>query len=100
MKWSPIEDLPSDAERWIGQDYLSERGRWHETRTALRDPVLDKTVLNLWTEDGTGMILDTLAASRACFRRRGEKLAADLLPDDDASAVTPAQWHDLPPRRD
>ncbi|MCY4468182.1 MAG: hypothetical protein OXC08_05620 [Thiotrichales bacterium] len=46
------------------------------------------------------MILDTLAASRASFRSRGEKLAVDLLPDDDASAVTPAQWHDLPPRRD
>ena len=43
------------------------------------------------------MILDTLAASRASFRNRGEKLAVDLLPDDDASAVTPAQRHDLPP---
>ena len=47
-----------------------------------------------------GMVLDTLAASRASFRSRGEKLAVDLLSDDDASAVTPAQWHDLPPRRD
>ena len=51
MKWSPIEDLPSDAERWIGQDYLTERGRWHEARTALQDPALDKTVLHLWTEE-------------------------------------------------
>ena len=46
------------------------------------------------------MIPDTLAVSRASFRSRGEKLAVDLLPGDDASAVTPAQWHDLPPRRD
>ena len=46
------------------------------------------------------MILDTLAASRASFGSRSEKLAVDLLPDDNTSAVTPAQWHDLPPRRD
>ena len=47
-----------------------------------------------------GMILDTLAASRASFPSRGQKLAMDLLPDDNTSAVTPAQRHDLPPRRD
>ena len=46
------------------------------------------------------MILDTLAASRASFPSRGQKLAMDLLPDDNTSAVTPAQRHDLPPRRD
>ena len=51
MKWSPIEDLPSDAERWSGQDYLTERRRWHEARTALQDPALDKTLLHLWTEE-------------------------------------------------
>ena len=47
-----------------------------------------------------GMILDTLAASRASFPSRGQKLAMDLLPDDGTSAVTPAQRRDLPPRRD
>ena len=46
------------------------------------------------------MIPDTLAARGTSFRSRGEKLAVDLLPYDNASAVTPAQWHDLPPRRD
>ena len=51
MKWKPIEDLPADAERWIGQDYLTERGRWREARTALEDPALDKRILHLWTEE-------------------------------------------------
>ena len=51
MKWRPIEDLPAGAGSWIGQDYLTERSRWHEARKALQDPALDKTVLHLWTEE-------------------------------------------------
>ena len=51
MKWAPIADLPADTESWLGQDYLAERARWREARTALQDPALDKTVLQLWTEE-------------------------------------------------
>jgi len=46
------------------------------------------------------MILDILTVSRASFWSRSKKLAMDLLPDDNASAVTLAQWHKLSHRRD
>ena len=51
MKWRPIEDVPAEAASWIGQDYPTERSRWHDARKALQDPALDKTVLHLWTEE-------------------------------------------------
>ena len=51
MKWAPIEDLPAEASEWIGQDYLAERTRWHEAGAALQDPALDKSILELWTEE-------------------------------------------------
>jgi len=51
MKWRPIADLPEEAEHWAGQDYVTARTRWHEARTALQDPALDKTALHLWTEE-------------------------------------------------
>ena len=51
MKWTPIEDLPAEADEWIGQDYLAERARWREASAALRDPVLDRSILDLWTEE-------------------------------------------------
>jgi len=47
-----------------------------------------------------GMILDILTVSRASFWSRSKKLAMDLLPDDNASAVTLAQCHKLSHRRD
>ena len=51
MMWTPIEDLPAEADEWIGQDYLAERARWHEASTALWDPALDRSILDLWTEE-------------------------------------------------
>ena len=32
MKWTPIEDLPAEANEWIGQDYLAERTRWPRSK--------------------------------------------------------------------
>ena len=51
MKWTPIEDLPAEANEWIGQDYLAERARWHEASAVLQDPALDRSILDLWTEE-------------------------------------------------
>ena len=51
MQWTPIEDLPAGAEHWTGQDYLAERARWREARTALQDPALGKSIFHLWTEE-------------------------------------------------
>ena len=51
MKWTPIEDLPAEASEWIGQDYLTERARWHEAGTVRQDPALDRSILDLWTEE-------------------------------------------------
>ena len=45
MKWTPIEDLPAEADDWIGQDYLAERVRWHEASTVPQDPALDRSIL-------------------------------------------------------
>ena len=43
---------------------------------------------------GTPGLLDTLAASRASFWSRGEKLAVGLLPDDEAHAVLARPFRD------
>ena len=51
VKWTPIEDLPAEANEWIGQDYLAERTRWHEASAVLQDPALDRSILDLWTEE-------------------------------------------------
>ena len=50
--WRPIEDLPPEAERWgLPPTTASALDRWRDLRDRLRDPAVDRTLLDIWLRE-------------------------------------------------
>ena len=49
--WRPIEDLPPEAERWGSAHYRECADRWRDLRDRLRDPAVDRTLLDIWLRE-------------------------------------------------
>ncbi len=50
-KWSPIEDMPTDAIEWRSVDYQEAFSQWHELRPQLESTTLDKKIMEIWAEE-------------------------------------------------
>lgn len=46
--WRPIDDLPEDAENWGYAPYHLERDQWFANRQQLRNPTINKPVMDTW----------------------------------------------------
>lgn len=49
--WSLIEDMPPEAVEWQDSAYQKALSQWHELRPKLESTKLDKTIINIWTEE-------------------------------------------------
>ena len=49
--WRPIEDLPPEAERWGSAHYRECADRWRALRDRIRDPAVDRTLLDIWLRE-------------------------------------------------
>lgn len=49
--WQPIEDLPAEAVDWGYRPYHLERDRWFGNRTRLRNPAINKPVMDTWLRE-------------------------------------------------
>ena len=49
--WRPIEDLPTDAASWGSSHYRERVRRWRDARARLRDPAVDRTLLDIWLRE-------------------------------------------------
>ena len=49
--WRPIEDLPPEAERWSSAHYRECADRWRDLRDRLRDPAVDRALLDIWMRE-------------------------------------------------